>query len=61
MSRCKLKGGSLKEAVRAIFKFGEAGKRNEWYVYTCDLCGRGGAEVWHILDSNKVEKQLNKQ
>lgn len=49
MSRCKEKGGTLKEAVRAVFKFGVTGHRNEWYVEECVVCGK-----WHI----KSEKQL---
>lgn len=49
--RCKLKGGSLKEAVQAIFRFGVVGKSNEWYVYECNECGK-----WHIVKENKIKQ-----
>lgn len=37
--RCNKKGGTLKEAVIAIFKCVTPNVRNEWYVYECE-CGK---------------------
>jgi hypothetical protein len=37
--KCKKKGGTLKEACRAVFKAGGG-----WFVEECRVCG-----LWHII------------
>tara|TARA_Y100000361_G_C10939562_1_gene228061 strand:+ start:191 stop:337 length:147 start_codon:yes stop_codon:yes gene_type:complete len=38
--KCKKKGGTFKEACRAIFKAGCGG----WVTYQCETCKK-----WHIM------------
>jgi hypothetical protein len=39
-TRCTKKGGTLKEACRAIFACVIKGQRNEYYTYECEICGK---------------------
>lgn len=43
-SRCTKKGGTLKEACRAIFACVVPGKPNNWFVEECKIC-----KQWHII------------
>ena len=43
-TKCKRKGGTLKEAVRAIFAAGCGG----WIAEECKVCGQ-----WHIIGEPK--------
>ena len=40
LKTCKIKGGTLKEAIIAIFNVGCGG----WCCYECDICGK-----YHII------------
>lgn len=44
-TKCKLRGGTRREAVVAILKCLVPGHRHEWYAYECD-CG-----LWHVTDN----------
>jgi hypothetical protein len=54
-SKCTRKGGSFRDAVRAIFTAVEPGVRNDWFTYECPVCGKH-----HIASPNEVDTLLRK-
>jgi len=45
--KCTKQGGTMKDAIRAIFKIVEPGVNNPWYCYECE-CGK-----WHVTNNPK--------
>lgn len=45
---CKIRGGTLAEACKAIFACVEPGHVNPWFCYCCEKCGQ-----YHITKEPK--------